>query len=137
MYILNGSSRVTLKGNNAGQDYYLVNMENNTTVMLTNSLGYRREEVDGKEHEVADTALDQSLLTFTGVTYSDMLKVSELGKDAIANNAKIFAGIVAGASKESQLVNLSDMALTKPRAPVKAAKEPVNPPQEVVDEAKA
>ena len=65
MYILNGNSRQTLKGNDAGQDYYLVNMANSTTVMLTNSVGYRSEEVDGNPTEVADTALDQSLLTFT------------------------------------------------------------------------
>ena len=128
MYILNGSSRATLKGNEAGQDYYLVNMETNTTVMLTNSLGYRSEEVDGNPTEVADPSSDQSVLTFTGVTYADMLKVAELGQDAISKNAKVFAGIVASASKESQLVNLSDMALTEPSVDLEAVKD-------VVDEA--
>ena len=99
MYILNSNERQTLRGHDAGADFYLVNMETNTTVMLSNALGYRLEEdAEGNKSEVADPSLDQSNLTFTGVTYGDMLKVQKKGVPAIAENTKTFEGIVAAAA---------------------------------------
>ena len=132
MYILNSNERQTLRGNEAGTDAYLVNMENNTTVMLSNALGYRLEEdAEGNKSEVADPSLDQSNLTFTGVTYGDMLKVQKTGVDAIAENAKTFEGIVAAAAKDSVLVDLREM---KAKAP---AQQPVDetPTEQPIDEA--
>ena len=132
MYILKSNERQTLRGHDAGTDAYLVNMENNTTVMLSNALGYRLEEdAEGNKSEVADPSLDQSNLTFTGVTYGDMLKVQKTGVAAIVENAEVFEGIVAAAAKDSVLVDLSEM---KAKAP---AEQPINeePVEQPVDEA--
>ena len=132
MYILNSNERQTLRGNDAGADFYLVNMENNTTVMLSNAIGYRLEEdAEGNKSEVADPSLNQSNLTFTGVTYGDMLKVQKTGVAAIAENDKTFEGIVAAAAKDSVLVNLNDI---KAEAP---AEQPVDetPAEQPIDEA--
>ena len=133
MYILNSNERQTLRGNDAGADTYLVNMENNTTVMLSNALGYRLEEDAEGNHksEVADPSLDQSNLTFTGLTYGDMLKVQKTGVDAIVENGKVFEGIVAAASEDSVLVDLSDM---KAEAPAEESVDEA-PAEEPVDEA--
>ena len=133
MYVLNDSATQNPRGNAASKSYYLVNMANNTTVMLTNSFGYSTEEVDGEQNEVANPALDQSVLNFTGVTYADMLKVQEQGQDAIAKNTKTFSDIVATAAKDSQLVNLSDFEVGK--APSPPSKPKPVAPKEVVDEA--
>ena len=132
MYILKSNERQTLKGHDAGTDAYLVNMENNTTVMLSNAIGYRLEEdAEGNKSEVADPSLDQSNLTFTGVTYGDMLKVQKTGVAAIVENAEVFEGIVAAASEDSVLVDLSEM---KAKAP---AEQPINeePVEQPIDEA--
>ena len=134
MYILNSNERQTLRGNDAGADFYLVNMENNTTVMLSNALGYRLEEdAEGNKSEVADPSLDQSNLTFTGVTYGDMLKVQKTGVAAIVENAKTFEGIVAAASEDSVLVDLSEM---KAEAPAEQPiEQPETPAEQPIDEA--
>ena len=57
-----------------------------------------------------------------------MLKVQKTGVDAIVKNAKTFEGIVAAASEDSVLVDLSD---TKAEAP---AEQPVDETLQPVDE---
>ena len=138
MYILKGNSRETLRGTDAGSDYYLVDLKNNTTVMLSTVFGYSDKEDGGAVSDVRDPSLDSSMLTFTGVTYADMLKVQDKGKEAIGKNIEIFSKIVASASEESVLVNLSDFKVDSKapskRSPAKRVK-PESTPDQPVDEA--